>query len=511
MAPKTGRNVCVTAADGQTGSLIAELILTNEDFASKVDSVPWFRARERPVPGKQVQTSIRYSVAVALPLLIGLLLRLLLWGTCSSASDGASNLCFWAWEMTREGASLGSFGVEYPSSLSVAVSVTAADGGMESVDVDVADGVLYYTGKRGEVPTGITLRPPGHPPARSRLAPDLHTPQSCRRTSEGPRPTGRAGLLSVDSSRVWGLIQGFTPQTEDGVVPDGFEAPDLALLSMLEADIPTRAEGVHHVVPGNHGRPPLADGAAARQGGPRQRTRAKPSPRSFRFSKHENETVRLVGETAQQDDELQLVATTLVQRERFDLGYNNNSGSSGPDRPRRAPKLWASKHSAPPRRSRSPRASRFLAGQALQGLATCCAMLLKYWAEREGDIEELSNRFQLWEHAVEPEGLYEALDYAPPYRSAKQQQDLGRAYLRGASEKRISSPADSELRVLVGPMRKFGSHGTGRRTPTSFCAGFRSRGYRSPPAPIASVLTLAVQRPLELLIDSLANGACRRS
>lgn len=33
------RNVCITAVDGQTGYLIAELLLTNEDFSSKVDSV----------------------------------------------------------------------------------------------------------------------------------------------------------------------------------------------------------------------------------------------------------------------------------------------------------------------------------------------------------------------------------------------------------------------------------------------------------------------------------------
>lgn len=33
------RNVCITAVDGQTGYLIAELLLTNEDFSSKIDSV----------------------------------------------------------------------------------------------------------------------------------------------------------------------------------------------------------------------------------------------------------------------------------------------------------------------------------------------------------------------------------------------------------------------------------------------------------------------------------------
>ncbi|KAF2127368.1 NAD(P)-binding protein [Dothidotthia symphoricarpi CBS 119687] len=33
------RNICITASDGHTGFLIAELILTNSDFKSKVDSV----------------------------------------------------------------------------------------------------------------------------------------------------------------------------------------------------------------------------------------------------------------------------------------------------------------------------------------------------------------------------------------------------------------------------------------------------------------------------------------
>lgn len=33
------RNICISAADGHTGHLIAELILTNNDFKSKVDSV----------------------------------------------------------------------------------------------------------------------------------------------------------------------------------------------------------------------------------------------------------------------------------------------------------------------------------------------------------------------------------------------------------------------------------------------------------------------------------------
>jgi hypothetical protein len=33
------RNICITAGDGHTGFLIAELILTDNDFKSKVDSV----------------------------------------------------------------------------------------------------------------------------------------------------------------------------------------------------------------------------------------------------------------------------------------------------------------------------------------------------------------------------------------------------------------------------------------------------------------------------------------
>ncbi|KAH8843170.1 hypothetical protein MCOR02_007966 [Pyricularia oryzae] len=37
--PDTGRNICVTSVDGQTGHLIAELILTHETFSFKADSV----------------------------------------------------------------------------------------------------------------------------------------------------------------------------------------------------------------------------------------------------------------------------------------------------------------------------------------------------------------------------------------------------------------------------------------------------------------------------------------
>lgn len=33
------RNICITASDGHTGFLIAELILTDKNFKSKVDSV----------------------------------------------------------------------------------------------------------------------------------------------------------------------------------------------------------------------------------------------------------------------------------------------------------------------------------------------------------------------------------------------------------------------------------------------------------------------------------------
>ena len=33
------RNVCITAVDGQTGFVIAELLVTNPDFSKKVDSV----------------------------------------------------------------------------------------------------------------------------------------------------------------------------------------------------------------------------------------------------------------------------------------------------------------------------------------------------------------------------------------------------------------------------------------------------------------------------------------
>jgi hypothetical protein len=33
------RKLCITAVDGQTGYLIAELLLTNPDFSSKIDSI----------------------------------------------------------------------------------------------------------------------------------------------------------------------------------------------------------------------------------------------------------------------------------------------------------------------------------------------------------------------------------------------------------------------------------------------------------------------------------------
>ena len=33
------RNICISGGDGHTGFLIAEIILTNNDFKSKVDSV----------------------------------------------------------------------------------------------------------------------------------------------------------------------------------------------------------------------------------------------------------------------------------------------------------------------------------------------------------------------------------------------------------------------------------------------------------------------------------------
>ena len=33
------RNVCISAIDGQTGFLIAELLLSNQTFSSKIDSI----------------------------------------------------------------------------------------------------------------------------------------------------------------------------------------------------------------------------------------------------------------------------------------------------------------------------------------------------------------------------------------------------------------------------------------------------------------------------------------
>lgn len=60
------RNICITAADGHTGFLIAELILTDNDFKSKVDSVSVLslhpnsaRAKELGQMGKFVNSACR--------------------------------------------------------------------------------------------------------------------------------------------------------------------------------------------------------------------------------------------------------------------------------------------------------------------------------------------------------------------------------------------------------------------------------------------------------------------
>jgi hypothetical protein len=43
------RNVCISAVDGQTGFLIAELLLTDQKFSSKVDSVCGLQHPQEPV------------------------------------------------------------------------------------------------------------------------------------------------------------------------------------------------------------------------------------------------------------------------------------------------------------------------------------------------------------------------------------------------------------------------------------------------------------------------------
>ncbi len=48
------RNVCVTAVDGQTGYLIAELLLTNEDFSSKIGSVVGLSLKPNDAKCKQL-------------------------------------------------------------------------------------------------------------------------------------------------------------------------------------------------------------------------------------------------------------------------------------------------------------------------------------------------------------------------------------------------------------------------------------------------------------------------
>jgi nucleoside-diphosphate-sugar epimerase len=48
------RNVLITAADGQTGFLIAELLLTNTDFSSKVDSITCLTLHPSSAKAKQL-------------------------------------------------------------------------------------------------------------------------------------------------------------------------------------------------------------------------------------------------------------------------------------------------------------------------------------------------------------------------------------------------------------------------------------------------------------------------
>jgi hypothetical protein len=49
------RNVCVTACDGQTGFLIAELLLSNKDFSAKVDSVTGLTLHPRSEKATELQ------------------------------------------------------------------------------------------------------------------------------------------------------------------------------------------------------------------------------------------------------------------------------------------------------------------------------------------------------------------------------------------------------------------------------------------------------------------------
>jgi hypothetical protein len=49
------RKVCVTACDGQTGFLIAELLLTNSDFSGKVDSVTGLTLHPRSAKAAELQ------------------------------------------------------------------------------------------------------------------------------------------------------------------------------------------------------------------------------------------------------------------------------------------------------------------------------------------------------------------------------------------------------------------------------------------------------------------------
>lgn len=52
---KMSRNVCISAIDGQTGSLIAELLLSNHRFSSKVDSVCGLSLHPSSVKCKEIQ------------------------------------------------------------------------------------------------------------------------------------------------------------------------------------------------------------------------------------------------------------------------------------------------------------------------------------------------------------------------------------------------------------------------------------------------------------------------
>lgn len=60
------RNVCITAVDGQTGFLIAELLLTNKQFSDKIDSLTGL-AMDPDSPKAQELTSLGATIVPHIP------------------------------------------------------------------------------------------------------------------------------------------------------------------------------------------------------------------------------------------------------------------------------------------------------------------------------------------------------------------------------------------------------------------------------------------------------------